>query len=40
MHFRAFDKLREKGFFIGEFLWNFADFKTAQSLLKKINNFK
>lgn len=32
MHFRAFDKLREKGFFIGEFLWNFADFKTAQSI--------
>lgn len=30
-HFAAFDQLREKGFFIGEFVWNFADFKTAQS---------
>lgn len=30
-HFEAFDLLREKGFFIGEFIWNFADFKTAQS---------
>lgn len=29
-HFQAFDKLREEGFFIGEFIWNFADFKTAQ----------
>lgn len=30
-HFEAFDRLRKKGFFIGEFIWNFADFKTAQS---------
>lgn len=30
-HFEAFDALRNKGFFIGEFVWNFADFKTAQS---------
>lgn len=30
-HFKAFDQLREKGFFIGEFIWNFADFRTAQS---------
>jgi beta-glucuronidase len=30
-HFEAFDILRQKGFFIGEFVWNFADFKTAQS---------
>lgn len=30
-HFEAFDKLRKEGFFIGEFIWNFADFKTAQS---------
>ncbi|XP_051172320.1 beta-glucuronidase-like [Leptopilina boulardi] len=29
-HFEAFDKLRAKGFFIGEFIWNFADFRTAQ----------
>lgn len=31
-HFQAFDQLREQGFFIGEFIWNFADFKTAQSI--------
>lgn len=30
-HFRAFDDLRRQQFFIGEFVWNFADFKTAQS---------
>lgn len=30
-HFEAFDRLRNDGFFIGEFVWNFADFKTAQS---------
>lgn len=30
-HFLAFDHLRQAGFFIGEFVWNFADFKTAQS---------
>lgn len=30
-HFKAFDELRKKGWFIGEFIWNFADFKTAQS---------
>lgn len=30
-HFKAFDMLRQAGFFVGEFIWNFADFKTAQS---------
>lgn len=35
-HFQAFDKLREKGFFIGEFIWNFADFKTAQSSCETV----
>jgi beta-glucuronidase len=37
-HFMAFDQLRAEGFFIGEFVWNFADFKTAQSkiLLKTL----
>lgn len=30
-HFEAFDTLRRQGWFIGEFIWNFADFKTAQS---------
>lgn len=29
-HFQAFDELREAGFFIGEFIWNFADFMTNQ----------
>uniref|UniRef100_A0A182PUA5 Beta-glucuronidase n=1 Tax=Anopheles epiroticus TaxID=199890 RepID=A0A182PUA5_9DIPT len=33
-HFKAFDALRKKNFFIGEFVWNFADFKTAQSKAK------
>lgn len=32
-HFKAFDRLRRAGFFVGELLWNFADFKTAQSKL-------
>lgn len=30
-HFEAFDHLRDKEWFIGEYVWNFADFKTAQS---------
>ncbi|KOB73977.1 Beta-glucuronidase [Operophtera brumata] len=30
-HFKAFDRLRRAGFFFGEMIWNFADFKTAQS---------
>lgn len=29
-HFRAFDELRDEGWFIGEMIWNFADFKTDQ----------
>ncbi|XP_015378038.1 PREDICTED: beta-glucuronidase-like, partial [Diuraphis noxia] len=29
-HFKAFDVLRSKNFFIGEMIWNFADFKTGQ----------
>jgi len=32
-HFQAFDKLRKLQWFIGEFVWNFADFKTEQSEL-------
>lgn len=33
-HFKAFDELREKsGYFIGEFIWNFADFKTIQGTI-------
>lgn len=34
-HFKAFDRLRQHGFFSGEFIWNFADFKTAQSKQSK-----
>lgn len=31
-HFQAFDLLRvTNNWFIGEMVWNFADFKTAQS---------
>lgn len=29
-HHRAFDQLREQKWFIGEHIWNFADFMTAQ----------
>lgn len=32
-HFKAFDILRQYGWFIGEFIWNFADFKTNQCKL-------
>lgn len=28
---KAFDSLRAQGFFIGEHIWNFADFMTVQS---------
>jgi beta-glucuronidase len=36
-HFEAFDKLRAQGYFVGEMIWNFADFKTAQSKYKRIS---
>ncbi|KAL3284925.1 hypothetical protein HHI36_019057 [Cryptolaemus montrouzieri] len=39
-HFKAFDSLREQGFFIGEFIWNFADFKTAQTYTRVGGNKK
>ncbi|KAB0793397.1 hypothetical protein PPYR_13017 [Photinus pyralis] len=39
-HFKAFDKLRAKGWFIGEFVWNFADFKTAQTYTRVGGNKK
>ncbi|KAI8035893.1 hypothetical protein M5D96_011324 [Drosophila gunungcola] len=39
-HFKAFDELRRKGWFIGEFVWNFADFKTAQSYTRVGGNKK
>ncbi|XP_049873119.1 beta-glucuronidase-like isoform X2 [Pectinophora gossypiella] len=39
-HFKAFDKLRSMGFFHGEFIWNFADFKTAQTYTRVGGNRK
>ncbi|KAH8348726.1 hypothetical protein KR084_010196, partial [Drosophila pseudotakahashii] len=39
-HFQAFDKLRGNPWFIGEFVWNFADFQTAQSLTRIGGNKK
>jgi hypothetical protein len=30
-HFRAFDNLRKNSFWVGEMIWNFADFNTAES---------
>ncbi|KAF5308074.1 hypothetical protein FQR65_LT06449 [Abscondita terminalis] len=39
-HFKAFDKLRAQGWFIGEFVWNFADFKTAQTYTRVGGNKK
>ncbi|TGZ41800.1 Beta-glucuronidase [Temnothorax longispinosus] len=39
-HFKAFDQLRREGFFIGEFIWNFADFRTAQTYTRVGGNKK
>lgn len=39
-HFKAFDYLRMQGWFIGEFIWNFADFKTAQAYTRVGGNKK
>ncbi|CAH1154619.1 unnamed protein product [Phaedon cochleariae] len=39
-HFKAFDQLRKEDFFIGEFIWNFADFKTAQTYTRVGGNKK
>ncbi|CAG4987138.1 unnamed protein product [Parnassius apollo] len=39
-HFKAFDKLRQAGFFVGEFIWNFADFNTAQMIIRVGGNKK
>ncbi|CAK9796112.1 Gusb [Anthophora quadrimaculata] len=39
-HFEAFDRLRNEGFFIGEFIWNFADFRTAQTYTRVGGNKK
>ncbi|XP_037915442.1 beta-glucuronidase-like isoform X1 [Hermetia illucens] len=39
-HFKAFDLLRKHDWFIGEFVWNFADFKTAQGVTRAGGNKK
>ncbi|GAB1861324.1 Beta-glucuronidase [Camponotus japonicus] len=39
-HFEAFDRLRHEGYFIGEFIWNFADFRTAQTYTRVGGNKK
>ncbi|XP_063825669.1 beta-glucuronidase isoform X2 [Ostrinia nubilalis] len=39
-HFKAFDKLRQEGFFMGEFIWNFADFATRQGITRVEGNKK
>ncbi|CAG9786821.1 unnamed protein product [Diatraea saccharalis] len=39
-HFKAFDKMRQAGFFIGEFIWNFADFATKQGIYRVGGNKK
>ncbi|CAG9854510.1 unnamed protein product [Phyllotreta striolata] len=39
-HFKAFDELRAEGWFIGEMIWNFADFKTANDVKRVGGNKK
>lgn len=39
-HFQAFDELRARGWFIGEMIWNFADFKTAETYTRVGGNKK
>ncbi|CAG7674586.1 unnamed protein product [Allacma fusca] len=39
-HFKAFDYLRANGSFIGEHIWNFADFMTAQGITRIVGNRK
>ncbi|KAL0272404.1 UNVERIFIED_CONTAM: hypothetical protein PYX00_005385 [Menopon gallinae] len=39
-HFKAFDELRTQGFFVGEMVWNFADFKTGQGYTRVDGNKK
>lgn len=35
-YFKAFDELYKKGWFIGEMIWNFADFQTGQGRCYKF----
>ncbi|XP_023221887.1 beta-glucuronidase-like [Centruroides sculpturatus] len=37
---KGFDLLYQKGFFVGELIWNFADFLTSQSLTRVLGNKK
>ncbi|PSN44367.1 Beta-glucuronidase [Blattella germanica] len=39
-HFQAFDELRQEEYFIGEMIWNFADFITVQSYTRVGGNKK
>lgn len=39
-YFNAFDTLREQKFFIGEMVWNFADFLTTQTTTRVMGNKK
>ncbi|CAG7820707.1 unnamed protein product [Allacma fusca] len=39
-HFKAFDYLRANGSFIGEHIWNFADFMTVQGITRIVGNRK
>ena len=39
-YFRAFDDARAEGWFIGEMVWNFADFMTKQEARRVAGNKK
>ena len=39
-HFAAFDRLRTSAAFIGEHVWNFADFMTTQGVTRVVGNRK
>ncbi|KAF7271007.1 hypothetical protein GWI33_016067 [Rhynchophorus ferrugineus] len=39
-YFKSFDELRTKSWFIGEMIWNFADFKTDQDIRRVGGNRK
>ena len=39
-HFGTFDELRKAGIFIGEHVWNFADFMTSQGVTRVVGNRK
>ena len=39
-YFRAFDDAKAEGWFIGEMVWNFADFMTKQEVKRVAGNKK